>query len=207
MNAHHGAEIHNAAVFLPEHDAAGRFHAKKRALQIRVNHRIEVFLFHHHHEAVPGDAGVVHQNMNVAELLHGGIHQRLDRLAVRHVSLHGANLRTHALQLLHRLLCGGGVPGIGKDDVRAALRQLTAHSPAQSPASPGDHGGLSDKIHSHFTSFSSSGSFSTSSAVSTAKTGKSGSVFFTKPLNALPGPISTMASTPSAAMARMQSSM
>ncbi|CAN4000646.1 putative membrane protein, partial [Dysosmobacter welbionis] len=137
----------------------------------------EVGLLHHHHKAVPGDAGIVHQNVNPAEFLHSGIHQGLHLGLVRHVALHGQGLGTQVLASGHGLLGSFRPAGVAQHHIGAAPGQLLADGPADAPAAAGDHGGLSSKIHHAFSFISCSsvsGRFSTSAAVSTAQTGMPG---------------------------------
>ena len=98
------------------------------------------------------------------------------------------------------------VPAAMQHDIRPGFCQRDGNRPADAAAAAGDDGCFFRKIHRD-APLRVSVSCSSSAAVSTAYTGSSGTVFFTKPLRALPGPISTSASSPMAAMRRRESSM
>ena len=85
--------------------------------------------------------------MHGAEGGDGGVHQGLDLLGIGHVALNGQGLGAQSFALGHGLGGGFGVAGIAQYHVGAAPGQLQAHGLADAPASAGDHGGLSCKVH------------------------------------------------------------
>ena len=139
--AHHAGEVHDPAVPLLHHDSGHGLHAQEGAFQVGVDHRVEVGLLHHHHKAVPGDAGIVHQNVNPAEFLHSGIHQGLHLGLVRHVALHGQGLGTQVLASGHGLLGSFRPAGVAQHHIGAAPGQLLADGPADAPAGTGNESG------------------------------------------------------------------
>ena len=123
----------------------------------------------------------------------------------------GALLRFLALLLAQGSRLGGSGLAVAVVDhhIAALLCQREADGPADAPASASDDGGTGQLFFTHAcASFQPVRKASSSSAVSTAVQRTSvPSVFFTKPLRALPGPTSRMSVTPSSPRRRRVSSM
>jgi hypothetical protein len=88
-----------------------------------------------------GDSGIVEQDVQPAQGLHGASHHRFD------LGLHGdvtADRRTAAAQALdYRCRCPGRLRiDVGAGDIRARLRHHLAELPAQAAAGPGDQRNL-----------------------------------------------------------------
>ena len=140
------------------------------------------------------------------KVLRAASDQGLHLVLFRHVAPDGHGLGSKGLAGGNGLIGRRFVARVAEHHVGSAPGQLQTDRPAQPPAAAGDDGCFLRKIHSDAPLIVSV-SCSSSAAVSTAYTGSSGTVFFTKPLRALPGPISTSASSPMAAMRRRESSM
>ena len=82
-----GAHVHNAAVFLANHDAAGRLAGEKRPLQIHCQRAVEVLLAHVFGQVFRGDAGIVHQDIQPSEMPGGVFNRRKYLFEARHVHL------------------------------------------------------------------------------------------------------------------------
>ena len=84
-------------------------------------------------QAVPGDAGVVDQNVDPAEGLHRRVHQGLDLVGLGHVAPDGQGLGPQGLTGSHGLTGRGLVSGVAQHHIGAALGQLQADGPADVP--------------------------------------------------------------------------
>ena len=198
------------AIALLHHGPHRRLHAQKGSFEIGVHHGVKIRLLHHGQQAIPGDAGVVHQDVDAAEFPQGYVHQRLYLAGVSDAAPQRHGPASRRLAGLHRLLRRRHISGAAQHHAGSSLRQLQTHGPSDAPAAAGDHGRLSCKIHHALPSVSClrvSARASTSAAVSTEHTGNPGAVFFTNPVRTFPGPISTRASRPMAAIFRMESSI
>ncbi len=69
--------------------AAAERSAVPRALQVHGDDLIELLLGHLAHRRVSGDAGVVDHDVQTAEALDRGGHQRVDLVGVGHIAAHG----------------------------------------------------------------------------------------------------------------------
>ena len=143
MQPHHAGQIYDPAIALLYHLSGHGFHAQEGALQIGLHHLIKVALLHGEHQSVPGDSGVVYQNIDAAKALNGGFHQFLHLGAVRHIAAQIVHLCPQSAAGLGRLLGGGLISGETEYKVGSAGGQLQADCPAQSPAAAGDNGGFS----------------------------------------------------------------
>jgi hypothetical protein len=97
------------------------------ALQVHGDHGVPLLLGHVDEHTVAQDAGVVHEDVEVAERLDGGVDQALAAFPVGHVVAVGDGLAAHALDLGHDLLgrretatrAVGGAPEVVHDDLGA----------------------------------------------------------------------------------------
>ena len=119
---HHGAEVDDAAVAGLHHGPSGGLHGEEGPLEVGLDDRVEVLLLEHHGQVVPGDARVVDQNVQGAQLLHGGVDEGFYGGGIGHTALDGTGLDAQGLQLLSGRLCRGGVArpvGTGEDGTPA----------------------------------------------------------------------------------------
>jgi len=79
------------------------------ALEVNRDDRVPLCLRHVHEHAVAQDAGVVDQDVEVAERLHGHVDHALGALPVGDVVVVRDRLAAHGLDLVHDLLCRRGV--------------------------------------------------------------------------------------------------
>ena len=207
--AHHAAQVDDAAIALAHHPACSLLAAEERTLEVGVQDGVKVFLGKAEDEVVAGDARVVDQNVHPSEGVHRLFKQLLAALGGGDVGLHGDSI--HALLFAQGGRLGGSGLAVAVVDhhIAALLCQREADGPADAPASAGDDGGTGQLFFAHAcASFQPVRKASSSSAVSTAVQRTSvPSVFFTKPLRALPGPTSRMSVTPSSPRRRRVSSM
>ena len=89
----HRCDVNNATAPLLDHRPHNRLREIERAAQVRVDHRVPIFDRHAHGESVPRHAGVVHQNVDLAEVfenlradfLHSGMIRDIDRIIFRRI--------------------------------------------------------------------------------------------------------------------------
>ena len=206
---HHAAQVDDAAIALAHHPACGLLAAEERTLEVGVQDGIEVLLGKAEDEVVAGDARVVDENIHPAKGVHCLFEQLLAALGSGDVGLHGDGLDAKLFAQCGSLGGSGLSVAVVDHHVAALLCQCDTDSPADAPASAGDDGGTGQLFFAHAcASFQLVRKASSSSAVSTAVQWTSApSVFFTKPLRALPGPTSRMSVTPSSPRRRRVSSM
>ena len=59
----------------------------KRAFQVGIHYLIEIFLRHFHQQSVPGDPGVIYQDIKAPLLLDHGLDKGLAGCVIRHIAL------------------------------------------------------------------------------------------------------------------------
>ena len=122
-------------------------------LEVGVQDIVPVFLGHPPHELVPGDSGIVDQD--VQPLSKGGedfAENLVDLLGVPDVAAIAGDHGFGHLALFGHLLGGGlcAFPAASQEGDAGALLQEGLHDgPSNAPGAPGDHGVLPFK-HSHF---------------------------------------------------------
>ena len=125
----HRADVDHAAAAVADEHAGTVAQHVERPLEVRVEHGVVVGLAHHGEQAVPGDPGVVHEDVHGAEI---GLYPRdglLHRGKRRDVALicprRHAVLRTLGADLPGR----SGVRRIDHGDVHAERRELQSGRP------------------------------------------------------------------------------
>ena len=209
MQTHHAADVDDAAVPLAHHQLAGSLAAEEGAFQVGVDDLVEVLFLHAQDELVGGDAGVVHQHIQSAEGLGGGVHQGLAGGGVGDVRLQGDGLHPIGAAVFGGLFRRSGTGGVVHRHIIPLGGQGQADGPADAPPAPGDQGGAAGVVlfaHAR-ASLTAATAASKSAMVSMFRQVMAlPTVFFTKPEIALPGPTSMTVSTPSSARRRMVSS-
>ena len=115
--AHHGADVDDLALAAFHHlrDHGGR--ADVRAHQVHVNHLLEFGAGHFVHGDALDDAGVVHQDVNLADFLVDAVYQFLHRHFVGHVAHITVHVGDTGGFVGFQALFHGGLVGGVEDDV------------------------------------------------------------------------------------------
>ena len=145
--ANDAGQADNPPVFLAQHHLGRRLGTEVGAFQVGVQGFGKVLLLGGHKQAVPGDAGVVHQNVQPAETL---LHCRDQSLAgggVGHVGLKGLRLHPQGPTQLYRLRRRRGAAPIVDGHRRPPPGQLQTDSPPDPPAAAGDQSHVSLQAH------------------------------------------------------------
>jgi len=96
---------HRARFLLAEMSRDGARHVE-RAVEMHVDDVVPVRPTHAMKDAVAQDAGVVHQDVDAAELVDGGLHDRFGVLRLGDRERRGDRVAARSLDLLHDLLRG-----------------------------------------------------------------------------------------------------
>ena len=131
--AHHAGEVHDAAVALLHHLPGHGLHAEEGALEVGGDDGVKVLRLHHHQQAVPCDARVVHQNVDAAEGFEGGVHQGLHLVLFRHVAPDGHGLGPKGFAGGNGLIGRRFVARVAEHHVGAAPGQFQADRPGPGP--------------------------------------------------------------------------
>ena len=115
----------------------------ERTLHIDVDDGIPLGLAHAHDQAVFGDAGVVHQDVDAAEIGYNLLYHGLGSLEVGGVGGIGAHLHAEGFQLFHRLLGGFVDDQVRKGDVGALGGIFKGDGFADAPGGTRNEGHLS----------------------------------------------------------------
>ena len=99
--SHHAANINNPAKTLLHHQLAGLFHTQKRTTQISGQNRVKISLRKAQQQSVAGDAGIVHQYIHAAKLLHHSGKKLLHLRAVANIGIAAGGLNSQRLNLRH----------------------------------------------------------------------------------------------------------
>ena len=117
-------------------------------LQVDVDDGVPLLLGHVDEDAVPQDAGVVDQHVQVAERFHGAVDQALPAFPVGHVVGVGDGFAAHALDLVGHLLGRRAVVAaavhrpteVVDHDLGALAGEEQCVFPADTPTGPSDDG-------------------------------------------------------------------
>ena len=85
MNTYYGSHIDNASTLLAHHDRSTCVDKVEGRLQVHSDYCIPLRLAHAHHQTIFGDTGIVHQNINRAEIILNLIDHFLRILKIRSV--------------------------------------------------------------------------------------------------------------------------
>ena len=138
-DAEDGAEVDDVAVALAQEVLRGGAAAVPQARQVRLHDLAEhvVVGVLRAPRAQVGDAGVVDEHVDRAEVVPGGLHERLDLLVVGHVAGDGEEAAARGLDERGRIAEAVEAAG-GADDVGPALRQRRGPGDAEAVAGAGD---------------------------------------------------------------------
>lgn len=134
--AGHGADVDDLARLLLHKVTVAGLDGVEHALQVDVQHRIPVRLGHGQQHLVPGDTGIVDQNIHAAQLGHHVLDGSLGVLEVGHVTDLAHHPAAHGLNGGHSLLSGGGVAHIENGNVGTLGGQLLGRWAAPMPWLP-----------------------------------------------------------------------
>lgn len=115
----------------------------KGALQVGVEHLVVIVLFNREKQAVPRHPGVVHQNVDAAQLFRYGRNSRLGLAVAGHVAAHSHRAHTqrpHGLANLFGLLL---LAGVHHGDVGSLFGQAQRNGPPDPPGTAGHQRDLS----------------------------------------------------------------
>ena len=84
--------LNDPTALLFEHRACHGSRAEEHSTEVEVDHRLPIVGFHPHQQAVPRDAGVVHQHIQTAAALQHRLDQAIHLSLNRHVGLQGIGL-------------------------------------------------------------------------------------------------------------------
>ena len=206
---HHAAEVDDPARALTDHPAGSLLAAEERSLEVGVEDFVKILLAQPQDQIIPGDTGVVHEDIHPAKGVDRLFKQFFTALGGGDIGLYGHSLHAQSGALGHRLSSSIRTVAVVDHHIAALFGQSHADGTANAPAAAGDNGSTLPHSFAHaWASFHLVRNAASSSAVSTAVQGTSGpSVFLTKPLSALPGPTSRISVTPSSPRRRRVSSM
>ena len=136
-----GRHVYQLSVVLRLHDLENSLGDEEHRLEVDVHHAIPAGGGNLLDGRRAGDAGHVHQYVDAAIDLTGGIDLLTDRIKLRHIELQRGGL--HAL-VAHGLCRGAGRGHIqiGQDHLRAVLGKTPGTGLADPPATAGDQGDL-----------------------------------------------------------------
>ncbi len=116
-------------------EVEGRFH-------VHGNDGIPLLLAHAHHKAVFGDTGVVHEDIDAAEVLHNLVHDGLGSFELGGVGGIGLHGYAEGFQFLDRFLSGFIDNEVGESDVGAFGGIFEGNGFANTPGGTGNEGHL-----------------------------------------------------------------
>ena len=117
----------------------------KKKAQERLAAAQEVAGFHAHQQSIPGDAGIVDQNVQASAALQHGFDQSVHLLFKRDIGLQGVGLSTSSADRGHHLVGGAGGIGIVHNHFRSGFRQREGNGPSDASTSAGHQCGLACK--------------------------------------------------------------
>jgi len=112
--------------------------AEENAREIDIDDLLPLIKLHAHHESILCNARVVHDHVNSAELVDGGLEHFIDLLLGRDIALHsdGICAVTHGLDLFHGFLRRSLRARIVNDNLAACLAELEGAGPADAARCP-----------------------------------------------------------------------
>ena len=97
--AHHAGHIHNPPPAVLDHLPQQGLGQQKRPGEVDGQHQVPVGALHAHHQRVAGDAGVVDQDLDLAEALEDGFGPGLDGFLVGDIEPEGRRRAAQSLDL------------------------------------------------------------------------------------------------------------
>ena len=141
----YGGDIDDFSAALRNHDLACGLRKQKRSGEVRFYDLVPLLERHCFHRRAPGSSGVIDQNVEAAELFHGGISNRLDARGIFDVAAERKNLHAEFLQFL-----GGFDAALllarAKNQIRAHFRETFGHLTAKANRTTGDDGDAAFEI-------------------------------------------------------------
>ena len=112
----------------------------ERTLEVHVKHRVEVRVLHRGHQSVPGDAGVVHQQLHAAQLRPDLRDRLLDRFPFGNVAAIARRPDAQSPAFLCYDACKGIVSGVDQGQVRPQRGKPACDGRADASGGSGDYG-------------------------------------------------------------------
>ena len=142
-DTHHGRHIDNRTAALARHDRRNGVNEVESRFQIDVQHGVPLRFAHAHHQAVFGDAGIIDQNVDAAEILHDLVDHFVRIFKVGGVRSVSFGFYAQGVQLLLRLLAVFVDRQIGERDVGSLFCKLNGDRFADAPGCAGYDGHFS----------------------------------------------------------------
>src|ERR1035441_1924275 len=153
VRAHHTADVRGHRGEVDDAAPVARAHAgqdglghQEARLQVDCDQLVPILLGDLFDALHAGDAGVIHQDFDVAELRLDGIHQAIDAGADRDVGLDGDTAAPEAGDLRFRVLRVGGASPVIDRQVGACPGKCYRDGTADAPAGTGDQGDFALQI-------------------------------------------------------------
>ena len=110
------------------------------AFQIGIQNGVKSFFFHHGNQPVPGDARIVYQNVDRAEVRLDGGHGVLGFAEIRHITAVCSGLHAELPALGADFLCRLLVSGVNHRHIGAHGRKFPGDGRPDAPGTAGDQG-------------------------------------------------------------------
>src|SRR5216683_2112858 len=140
-----GGDIDDLATALRDHDVTRSLRAQKGAGQVHVEHPPPILHGHGRDGRDPGAAGVVHEDVDRAELGLRALDHRTDVVGAGDVTAEAKRADPQRRELRGRLGAAFGV-ACAEHHVRTHLRERCRHLPSEAAASAGDDGDPPAKV-------------------------------------------------------------
>ena len=121
--------------------------AEEGALEIDVEHALVLLLGCVENRGAGFDAGVVHHDVEAAEVFHGGVYEALEVGNLADIGLHGDGLVTKREDLFLEVFGGFRMHDIVDDDVGSLLGEFEDDRETDAAVSAGDDGCFSFEVH------------------------------------------------------------
>ncbi len=149
MHTHNGSHVDNRAGTLAQHDGQNGVYEVESALEVNGYHGVPLLLGHAHHETVLGDSGVVHQNVDTAEVLFHLVDHFLCLLEICGIGGISFCLHAHGCDFCFGFLAGLVDVEVGESYVGSLGGETQGKSLADAAGGAGDEGCFSfEKFHS-----------------------------------------------------------
>lgn len=151
-DAHNGGNVDDAACRTLHEGALQGFHKEEYALEVGGEHGIPVAFLHAHEQAVLGDAGVVHQDIDGGVFCQDVLHAGFNGGGIGHIAGEClAAIGEFGIDGLCSAAAGGGVAG-NKDDLGTLCSKAAGNGLANATAGSGHNSGFTCKsVHSSHT--------------------------------------------------------
>lgn len=191
--------------FLSHHHLRSGFDGEEVTLEVGREYGIPAFFFHADEKSVAGDPCIIHKDIQLTKFFLDRFENAIHIFCFGDIALDGEGFAASGFDFTLDSFCGSLAAGIVQCDSIALRSQCKSDGSANTAGSPRDESSLFDSFH-HYSPFSAA---TTSSMVATSSAwwqGTERAIFFMKPVRTVPGPASTVISTPPATIFRMDSS-